>query len=135
MNRFFRYWFPLILYCMAIISVSVAFTPPASIARTIGDKPLHFMEYGLLALLATRALRSGAGLRRQWAWLAAVAFCFAVGGVDELVQHLNPARKSEWLDLAADVAGGLAGATLYVALKLLQGRVAGTKRAGKASGN
>ena len=76
------------------------------------DKWLHGATFLLLALWFT-----GQYARSHYIWIF-VGLC-AYGALIELGQALIPYRSAEWLDLAADVAGALAG--ILVALLLTGG--------------
>lgn len=75
------------------------------------DKLLHFLAYGLLAVLVLRALCGGDPGRAGWppAMMAAL-FATLYGLTDEWHQSYVPGRMAEAADLAADAAGALAGA-------------------------
>lgn len=87
-------------------------------AAATSDKLLHFLAYGLLAVLAGAAAAAAGGwtLRRA-AMLAAGLMAFAA--VDEVTQPLFPPRTAEPFDWVADCIGiaiGLAGIALFVAV-------------------
>lgn len=107
-----RLWLPVVALMAAIFTASSMPSPPTP--PGVSDKTLHAGTYGLLALLALRALADG-----QWrgvtpralalAWLVAAGY----GAFDEWYQSFVPRRRPEWLDAAADAAG--AGAALAAA--------------------
>lgn len=76
-------------------------------------KPAHLVEYGLLALLAQRAL----DLTMRWPrWriaLSAILFCSIVGSLDELHQSLLQERTALAGDVLADVAGAMLALGVY----------------------
>ena len=93
---------------------------PARTGRILfhgADKVLHVVEYGMLGYLSARAFR-----RTLPAWprarllLATALLAVAYGTTDECHQSFVPEREMEWGDLAADAAGGLAGAALFVGM-------------------
>jgi VanZ family protein len=86
----------------------------------------HVTEYGLLALLAFRAVRAGReqAFRARWAWAAlAVAAGYAL--VDEFHQTLTRSRTGSLGDVAIDVAGAAAA---LAALALVRRRAGGRER-------
>lgn len=79
------------------------------------SEALHFVEYGLLGLLAMRALSHRIPDRLVYG--CAILFCLVVGTVDEILQWLTPGRVWDIRDIAHNgvaalmaqlaVAGGL----------------------------
>lgn len=79
------------------------------------SEALHFIEYGLLGLLALRALSHR--LRDYLVYVCAVLVCLLVGTVDEILQWMTPGRFWDVRDIAHNgvaalmaqlaVAGGL----------------------------
>jgi len=101
------WWGPVILVMAAIFALSSTARIPDLPGGT--DKQVHGFTYGVLALLAARALTRGhlpalsAGVAAQ-AWLIATLY----GATDELHQAFVPGRTADVLDLAADAAGAFA---------------------------
>ncbi|HOX44727.1 MAG TPA: VanZ family protein [Myxococcota bacterium] len=113
------YWLPLALYVGLIFALSSLSRFPFALppVRHL-DKLIHAAEYAALAFLLTRALWAERPRARPWLLLAgAVLLVAALGLADELYQRSVPNRDSDALDLAADCAGGLVGATLYLAVR------------------
>jgi VanZ family protein len=81
---------------------------------------IHLIEYGVLGLLADRALRTpGRGRMAALAALAfALALCLAVAASDESLQAFQPNRSGS----PRDVLLNLLGSSLGVATSLLLGR-------------
>lgn len=77
-------------------------------------KTAHFVEYGILAMLAARAFSgpSSTLMRRRWAWISIGAVA-AVACIDELTQSFLTTRTGSVLDFLLDLAGGLTGLALY----------------------
>lgn len=79
------------------------------------SEALHFIEYGLLGLLALRALSHR--LRDHLVYVCAVLVCLLVGTLDEILQWMTPGRFWDVRDIAHNgvaalmaqvaVAGGL----------------------------
>ena len=82
-------------------------------AHFIIRKASHFMEYAVLALLASRAFLTspGHGLRTRW-WLAAFALVAAVALLDEYHQSFLATRTGTVYDSLLDMAGGGAALAL-----------------------
>lgn len=101
------------------------------VAYIVFRKSLHFVEYGLLALLFYRAFRAGRG--PAWsrpAGLRAAGAAIAYGFVDELLQSFVPRRVGSPFDWAVDTAGILT----VVALIAVTGRRKDRAGAGGAGG-
>lgn len=79
-------------------------------------KAAHLVEYGVLALLARRAL-AATGRRSPWpATLLALLFALAIALLDEGRQAHSATRTGSARDVALDLGGGvlaLAGAIAY----------------------
>jgi VanZ family protein len=125
-RRLLLCWLPIALYIGLIFALSSLSRFPFSLppVRHL-DKLIHAAEYAALAFLLTRALRAERPQARPWALLlVAVLLVAALGGLDELYQRTVPNRDSDVLDLAADCAGGLLGAALFLTVKraLVRGR-------------
>ena len=105
-SRFTRYWLPVLVYVAVIFSLSAQpnLKPPLPFPNS--DKLLHLLEYGVLGLLLTRALRARLPARRPLAVaVVALALGSAVGAADETFQRSVPGRQSSAFDWAADTAG------------------------------
>lgn len=63
----------------------------------------HMATFGVLALLAWRALAATTRLRPAWAWGAGLALAYAV--TDELHQSLTPGRHAAATDVLIDGLG------------------------------
>jgi len=75
------------------------------------EEAVHLLEYGLLAVLLHRALRSS--LRDTTVFVVGALIGALVGTVDEVIQWLSPSRTWDWRDL---VLNGGAGALVQLAL-------------------
>jgi VanZ family protein len=71
------------------------------VVRKIG----HVGVYGILALLAWRAIASTTNLRRPWPWALAMATLYAAS--DEFHQASVAGRSAAIADVALDAAGGV----------------------------
>ncbi len=76
------------------------------------DKLIHYVMYFGLGLLLP--LWRGWGQRMTMRTLATdLAILAGYAAVDELLQIPIPGRSAEWLDVVADVAGGLTGLVVF----------------------
>lgn len=66
---------------------------------------LHFVQYGLLGILAYRALSHG--VRDVTIYFAAAMICGMVGVVDEFIQWIVPGRFWTWHDIWINFLSGL----------------------------
>ncbi len=127
MRTFLRYWAPMLAYCGGIYALS-----SSSVVGTLdvfllldfphSDKLIHAIEFGVLGMLAVRALGKGTAwsLTPKEAIVGAVMFCLAFGALDEVHQSYVPGRYSEFLDLFADVGGATVAALGYARAGLLR---------------
>lgn len=99
-----------------ILSVMPISPMPETIGFDLPDTVYHAAFYMPFAALFLWAFPKGSRLS-GWARAALAAFLF--GMVMELVQALLPWRHFEWIDAAANLAGGGAGAALAVAFPRL----------------
>ena len=115
MNRFIRYWLPLIAYCLLIIVQSHFPTPTAIPRLPFFDKLLHTGGYALLGLLFCRAYHfrwpqaSSRTLGR-----ASVLSTALFGLSDEIHQYFVPFRSAESMDVLADTVGGFLGVLVFL---------------------
>lgn len=104
-------WAPVALLLVAMAVIGQAGV--ASGGPPHADKLAHLLEFLLLAVLVTRAVRRDAPAASPRTVAAAtVALCVGVGALDEWVQAFQPMRVSDPRDLLADVMGAIAGAAL-----------------------
>ncbi len=124
-----RVWAPLLAYCGGVVLLSSLHPARLGLPATVGPLPLdvvaHFVEYGLLGVLALRVATLGsAGLwRPAEAWGATLCFGLLFGALDEIHQSFVPGRAVEMSDLLADMAGIVVGTGLWSAWRL-RGRLA-----------
>jgi hypothetical protein len=79
-------------------------------------KLAHLTEYGLLGLLAFRALRLSLAVSVARTALLGLVVVLAVAATDELRQSLLASRTGSLVDVGIDLAGGALGVCLIVAL-------------------
>jgi VanZ family protein len=81
------------------------------------DKLWHLAEYGVLAALIARLLRTWNGWSLSVSRVVlAILIASLVGAVDERFQAGVPGRESSVLDWAADSAGAALGAITYASI-------------------
>lgn len=100
-----------------IVLVALGSIPGAadSLSQRYGDKLLHTLAYGVLAVLYFQAYR-GSKLARSSATVATIAL---LGALDETLQSFLPYRNASLADWCFDVASAL----LIVALMAWRTRV------------
>jgi len=84
-------------------------------------KTAHFVEYGILAMLAARAYLISASSKLKWWATFSIAAVAAVACVDELMQSFLTARTGSAWDVLLDLSGGLVGLALYYLLNYRKG--------------
>ena len=127
MNKFLRFWFPVLLYVTLIFTVSSI--PNLKIPNFPGlsDKLVHATEYGILGFLMVRALRGTTLASSVPAALVTLLFGLGVGLADELYQAYVPGRSSDPLDFAADASGLAVSMILFLILRATR-RPRGSRR-------
>lgn len=116
MRAWFLAWLPVLGWAGLIFWFSaqsdLRFVPDESldfVIRKIG----HAGVFGILALLAWRALASTTTVRHPWAWALVLAWAYAV--TDELHQAFTSGRHAAPTDVVIDAAGALlAVSTVWV---------------------
>ena len=110
LRRLDPWWPPLVLMAVIFLfSAQPSLNSGLGLADTIGRKIVHFAEYGLLAFLWARALRTRMDARR--AALVALVVTSLYAATDEFHQTFVEGRHGSPLDWAIDTAGA-ATATL-----------------------
>jgi VanZ family protein len=84
-------------------------TPQHRMPALPNDKALHFLAFGLMALMAGRLADTGvqAGF--------ALGAVFVASWLIEVLQNLVPGRKFCWRDMAANAAGVLSAGVFLAA--------------------
>lgn len=113
------HWAPLLFWAALIFWFSSQ--PAESLARypKVWDKLAHAVVFGILGLLAHRALRHGGPVfapKRALVWSVVLAALYGI--TDELHQALEPSgtRMASVADVAADAIGAMLGSGLYFLL-------------------
>jgi len=107
---FFRYWFPLIIYCILIFLQS-SFPSIESVPELpYSDKLLHFFAYAVLGALFLRAYKT-LRVRNNIKLLIILSILSSslYGISDEIHQYFVPSRSAEWMDIVADLLGSVFG--------------------------
>lgn len=116
MHAFIRNWLPVIGYCALIFVLSSFPSYKQLPSFKFSDKLLHFIAYGILAVLFCRAFNSTQRWRDRSGllFLLSVVATTAYGLSDEWHQSFVPGRRSDAADVVADFAGSLTGSCLYL---------------------
>jgi VanZ family protein len=113
--KFLKYWFPVFLYCCIIFGASSI--PGVDLGAVIPnmDKAVHMVEYGILAVLFSRAIKN-TSLSASLPLIFAITLYFVVfyGITDEFHQSFVPGRSADLNDLMADTIGGAIAAVGYL---------------------
>ena len=94
-----------------IVGVAIVFVLWVLSLRRSPEESVHFLEYGILAILLNRALRPS--MPNALVFVAAALTGALVGTVDEIIQWVSPGRFWDWRDL---LLNGSAGALAQVVL-------------------
>jgi VanZ family protein len=116
--RWLRAFGPALLYMLLIWALS-SFPIQVDFSRVpLRDKGVHFIEYGMLSVLLTHALRATSPRRHPLAvWASAALITLVWGAIDEIHQAFVPGRFSDVGDLIADGCGAAAGALVYLLMR------------------
>ena len=112
--KFFKFWFPVILYSGIIFYGSSIPGTDAPMPFAHFDKVVHICEYLPYGFLVLRGLDHS--LNGQWRGMLmfyAVLFVAFYGASDELHQMFVEGRTSSFMDLLVDIIGGWLGCQLY----------------------
>ena len=114
LKKFLIYWFPLIIYCLAIYSQSDRPGPELIPDVRFLDKFLHFGAYGLLGILFFRAYET-LPLKNFKNLLIFISIASAAlyGISDEIHQYFVPSRHADVMDVIANTIGSICGVYLY----------------------
>ena len=113
--NFFVYQFPVIVWAIIILTVSsIPHFACVKPSWTKFDKVAHFIEYGILCYLLTRALgyRSNRTVTK-FIIILSIAICGVLAGIDELHQKYIPGRFTSIGDFIADISGIVFAQVIY----------------------
>jgi VanZ family protein len=110
-NNRYRYLLPLGFTLILWGFSSMHVTPQLPTPNLVGvDKLAHFLVYGLMGTVWTRAFPFRSKIQCV---LAACAVIACSGMIEEFIQYMNPYRSFEWADWVADVSGATLAVILY----------------------
>jgi VanZ family protein len=108
------YWFPLIIYCLAIYIQSSRPGPQHLPELRFLDKFLHFGAYGLLGVFFYRAYETLALKNfKKLLILISIGSATLYGISDEIHQYFVPSRQSDVMDVIANTIGSICGVCLF----------------------
>lgn len=90
-----------LIWLSAVTAVMVVWT--LSLRRS-PEETIHFLEYGVLAVLLHRALRPT--MPDAWVFVAGALLGSLVGTLDEVIQWISPTRFWDWRDLGLNAGAG-----------------------------
>lgn len=107
-NTFFRYWLPLVAYCLLIFVQPWLPLPISGVMHL--DKFIHFAVYAVLGILLFRAIMSVTrGSKLIVAVIITMILSALVGVGDEFHQVFVPSRAIDREDFLYDMLGASAG--------------------------
>ncbi len=116
-SKFFRFWFPAILYSGIIFCASSVPHVKTPLSEIRFDVVLHVLVYVPFGFLLARAISGtrdsiSAGTLLRIVFLGSLLY----GASDEFHQFLVPGRDAGLIDLIADTVGGVIGGYFFVLL-------------------
>ncbi len=116
---FFYYWFPLLLYCVLIYSLSSDKYPVHVPKSFSADKFIHFFAYAFLGLLIIRAFAT-LRIKENIVFLIIISTLLSTlyGLSDEMHQYFVPYRCADVKDVYADLLGSAFGVYVYYLLSI-----------------
>jgi VanZ family protein len=108
------YWFPLIIYCLAIYIQSDLPASEHIPTFEFSDKVVHFMAYALMGVLFYRAYQT-LRIKNNLRLLVLISIVSATlyGISDEIHQYYVPFRDASISDAIANMLGAICGVYLY----------------------
>jgi len=119
-RRFISFHLPVTLYAIVVIALSsIPNLNPPPIKLLATDKLIHFVEYGIFALLAFRSFSNvGSVSQVNRATLVSALFICVFAVFDEYYQRFVPGRFFDIYDILTDVCGAfLVLSLLWIRLK------------------
>jgi VanZ family protein len=119
LNKFFAYWFPILLYCLLIFIQSSYPSPEITPRWPHFDKVLHFTAYALLGALFLRAFYSTSiNHNLKLIIMLSVLLSGLYGISDEIHQSFVPYRTADVMDALADILGSALGVYIFLKIKI-----------------
>jgi VanZ family protein len=106
-NKFVKFWLPVLLWALVIFWFSSKSQPTTSEVywqEFAIKKTAHMIVYGFLAILLYRAFRNYGAPAKQSA-VAAIFWAFVYGLSDEFHQSFTPGREPRFRDVIFDTIG------------------------------
>ncbi|MCU0610565.1 MAG: VanZ family protein [Candidatus Eisenbacteria bacterium] len=100
---------------LAILATACAAYAVMILRLDVPVERIHYLEYGLVAVLALRAFEMATPDAGSYA--LACLYVMALGLVDEAMQWILPTRVGEFRDVAINLSAGLLGLLLVVAAR------------------
>ncbi|HQP10299.1 MAG TPA: VanZ family protein [Candidatus Omnitrophota bacterium] len=114
-SKFFKFWFPAILYSGIIFWVSSQPHVKTPMPQLRFDAVLHLLAYMPFGFLLARAVdQTKKSVPWQLLFGLVLLGAFVYGISDEFHQSFVPGRSAEAFDLIADTIGGGAGGYIYL---------------------
>ncbi|MBW2037691.1 MAG: VanZ family protein [Deltaproteobacteria bacterium] len=112
--HFFRYWFPVLFFCIIIFIQSSHPVPEQTCDLPYIDKFLHLTGYALLGILFLRGFNNSSWENnRALIMVASIVLTGIYGASDEIHQHYVPYRTADLWDVVFDFSGGFLGVYMY----------------------
>jgi VanZ family protein len=114
LNKFFIYWFPILLYCLLIFIQSSHPSPDITPHWPFMDKVLHFAAYALLGALFLRAFNTTRIKQNlKLIIILSILLTSLYGISDEIHQSFVPFRTADVMDALADIIGSVFGVGVF----------------------
>ena len=115
MSNIKSYYLPWAAWVGVLVFFAFVALPEAPQPRALNiDKVRHAAAYALLGALAARAMAGAARRGGTFAFVVAFFSVLLIGAGTEIIQAFVPGRGADVVDLGADLAGGIFGASAYL---------------------
>jgi VanZ family protein len=114
LQKFFIYWFPILVYCLLIFIQSSRPLPEIKSNLPYFDKVLHFAAYALLGALFLRAFNT-TQIKHNLKLIIMLSILLSslYGISDEIHQSFVPFRTADTMDALADILGSVFGVSIF----------------------
>lgn len=118
-------WLPVLAWAGLVFSLSAQ--PNLQFVEDVGldfvvRKAGHMGVFGILALLAWRAIGMTTPWRRSWTWQVAIALTILYAATDEIHQGFVDGRHPSPVDVGIDGAGAVLAVALVLAVARVRAR-------------